>query len=123
MLQSITEMVSNNLQSIELLEREVKKYADMLEGILDSDSTYQLHTEQAKEANRIKSGTRQNIMKQPQAASLNTKLKDMKQQLKEAKNGLSDYLQEYRRLSGSDHFEDAQGNTLQIVFVAKLVRG
>lgn len=122
MLLSITEMINSDLESIERLETELKKYMEMLEDIFTNDSTYQEHSKQAKEAVQIKSKTKQQILKMPQAADLNSKVKDFKNQIKEMRTSMSEYLQEYARLSGSTDFEDGQGNMRKIVYVAKLVK-
>lgn len=122
MMVSIGEMINSNLASIQTLEESMKKYAEMLQSMFDNDPTYQEHTKQAKEAVRVKSQTKQQILKMPQAADLNSKVKDLKLQIKETRASLSEYLQEYARLSGSSSFEDSQGVVRKIVYVAKLVK-
>lgn len=121
-LLSITEMINSNLASIERLEKEARKYGEMLQGIFDNDPIYQEHTKLAKEAQRVKSATKQQLMKMPNAADLAGKVKSFREQIKEQRAGMSDYLQEYARLSGSTDFEDGEGNVRKIVYVAKLVK-
>lgn len=121
-LLSITEMINSSLASIERLEKEAKKYGEMLQGIFDNDPTYLEHTKLAKEAQRVKSTTKQQLMKMPNAADLAGKVKDFRDQIKELRVGMSDYLQEYAKLSGSTDFEDGEGNVRKIVYVARLVK-
>ncbi len=61
-------------------------------------------------------------MKMPNAADLAGKVKDFRDQIKELRAGMSDYLQEYAKLSGSTDFEDGEGNLRKIVYVARLVK-
>ena len=46
----------------------------------------------------------------------------MKSEQSELKTGLSDYLREYQRLSGSNEIEGEDGEVREIVYVAKLVK-
>ena len=61
-------------------------------------------------------------MKRPDVAALAGKLKSLKSEKKELQEGLSDYLREYQRLSGSNEIEGEDGEIRQIVYVAKLVK-
>lgn len=122
LLVRIEEMIKTHMSQIGELGEEATKYKDMLDDILTNDETYQEHDKAAKEATRIKANTRKEIMKRPDAADLSNKLKSLKSQQKELKDGLSDYLREYQRLSGSSEIEGENGELQQIVFVAKLVK-
>ncbi len=122
LLVKIEEMVKTHMFQIDELQEEAAKYKDMLDDILLNDETYQEHEKIAKEAARIRSNTRKEIMKRPDAADLNIKLKSVKSQQKELKQGLSDYLKEYQRLSGTNEIEGEDGELREIVFTAKLVK-
>lgn len=122
LLVKIEEMIKTHMAQIDELGEEASKYKDMLDDILLNDETYQEHEKAAKEAARIKSNTKKEIMKRPDAADLALKLKSVKSQQKELREGLSDYLREYQRLSGSNEIEGEDGELREIVFVAKLVK-
>lgn len=92
-----------------------------MDGILDNDSTYQEHSEAAKEAAKVKAATKQQILKQPQAADLAEKVRSIRSQIKENKASLSDYLREFQRMSGINEIEGSDGEIREIVFTAKLV--
>ncbi|MBI2337678.1 hypothetical protein HYU95_00685 [Candidatus Daviesbacteria bacterium] len=121
LLLKIEEMIKTHMAQIDELGEEGSKYKDMLDDILANDETYQEHEKLAKEAARIKSNTKKEIMKRPDAADLSNKLKAVKSQQKELKEGLSDYLREYQRLSGSNEIE-GDGEMRTIVYTAKLVK-
>lgn len=122
LLVRIEEMIKTHTSQINELQEEITKYRDMLNDILTNDETYQEQDKAAKEAARIKSNTRKEIMKRPDAADSANKLKALKSEQKELKMGLSDYLREYQRLSGSNEIEGEDGQLRQIVFVVKLVK-
>lgn len=122
LLTRIEEMIKTHLVQIDELQEEITKYRDMVNDIFVSDETYQEHDKLAKEAARIRSNTKKEIMKRPDVADLANKLKSLKSEQKELKDGLSDYLREYQRLSGSNQIEGEDGEVREIVFVAKLVK-
>ncbi|MBU1000668.1 hypothetical protein KKE78_04715 [Patescibacteria group bacterium] len=122
LLVKIEEMIKTHISQIEDLRVEATKHRDMLDDIFINNETYQEHDKVAKETARIKSNTKKEILKRPNVADLSCKLKSLKSQQKELKEGLSDYLREYQRLSGSNEIEGEDGETREIVFVAKLVK-
>lgn len=115
-------MIKNHITSIDKLQIETKNLSDMLNDIFNNDPTFKEHTEAAKEANKIKAATKQQILKQPQARDLNDKIKTLKSESKELQNSLSDYLQEYQRMSGVNEIETEDGQVREIVYIAKLIR-
>ncbi len=119
---SMEGMIKNHISAIDKLQEEYKKLKEMLDDIFASDATYQQHLEQAKEAIKIKNATKQQILKQPQAADLDSKIKSLRSQIKENQASLSDYLGEYQRLSGVNEIEGEDGQVREIVYTAKLVK-
>ncbi|MFH0936982.1 MAG: hypothetical protein V1808_01670 [Candidatus Daviesbacteria bacterium] len=115
-------MIKTLITSIDNLTEELGKHQDMLDDILNNDSTFKEHFEQAKQAAKIKSVTKQQILKQPQAADLANKVRTMRSEIKEQKASLSDYLREFQRMSGINEIEGEDGELRQIVYVAKLVK-
>lgn len=122
LLVRIEEMIKTHFSQIGDLQEEVSKHKEMLDSIFTNDETYQEHDKLAKEASRIKSNTKKEIMKRPDVATIADKLKVLKSEQKELKDGLSDYLREYQRLSGSNEIEGEDGEIREIVFTAKLVK-
>ena len=122
LLLKIEEMIKTHITQISELTEQITERKDMLEDIFKNDETFQAHDKAAKEAAKIRSGTKQQIMKKPQVADLAAKLKDLKMEKSELQDGLSDYLREYQRLSGSNEIEGEDGEVREIVYVAKLVR-
>ncbi len=115
-------MIKSHLSSIDRIQDEAKKKQEMLDDVFSNDATYKQHAERAKEAAKIKSQTKQQILKQPQVAELFEKVKSMKSELKELQGALSDYLREYQRISGVNTITDDNGEEREIVYIAKLIK-
>ncbi|MDO8618553.1 MAG: hypothetical protein Q7R49_01255 [Candidatus Daviesbacteria bacterium] len=118
----IEEMIKTHLTQIENLSEEATKHKEMIDDIFGNDPTYQEHDKLAKEAARVRSKTKSEIMKKPAVADLANKLRALKSEKTELQTGLSDYLREYQRLSGSNEIEGDDGEMREIVYVAKLVK-
>lgn len=121
-LLSLEEMIKSALPRLDKLKEDARLKKEMIEDALNNDSTYKEHTEKAKEANKIKNGTKQQLLKQPSLATLVNDVKELREEIKELQASLSDYLSEYGRLSGSNEIQDANGEVREIVYVAKLVK-
>ena len=122
LLTRIEEMIKTHLSQIDQLQEEITKHRDIVNDIVANDETFQEHDKIAREAARIRTNTKKEITKRPNVADLANKLKSLKSEQSELKTGLSDYLREYQRLSGSNQIEGEDGELREIVFVAKLVK-
>lgn len=115
-------MIKSHLASIDKLQTEAKSLKGMLDDIFVNDPTFQDHDKKAKEAAKLKSQTKAEILKRPQPAELNNKVKSLKSEIKELQVALSDYLQEYARMSGVNEIEGEDGEVREIVYEARLVK-
>ncbi len=114
-------MIKSLISSMDRLKDDMEINKGMLDSILDNDPTYKEHSDLAKEAAKVKSQTKREVLKQPQAAELAGKVQSLISQIKENKASLSDYLREYQRMSGVNEIEGEDGEVREIVFTAKLV--
>ncbi len=115
-------MIKNNNAQIIKMTEELSQAREMLKDAFDNDTTYKEHADAAKDANKVKAATRARIMKQPTVRAIADKVKTLASELKELKEGLSDYLREFNRISGITEIEGVDGELLEIVYVAKLVK-
>lgn len=122
LLIKIEEMIKTHISQIDTLAEDVKKHKEMMDDIFNNDEVFQEHDKVAKEAVRIRSKTKSEIMKRPDVADLANKLKALKSEKMELNEGLSDYLREYQRLSGLNEIEGEDGEVREIVYTAKLVK-
>ena len=119
---NLENMIKNNNSQVAKLSGELTEARQMLKDSFENDTTYREHADAAKEANKIKAATKAQIMKQPQVAELAAKVKTLTSEVKELKEALSDYLGEFNRLSGINEIEGEDGELMEIVYVAKLVK-
>lgn len=115
-------MIKSLMAALDEKGEEADKYKSALNDIFENDETYQEHSKLAKEAARVKSATKKQILKQPQAADLDNKVKTLTSEIKETQASLSDYLREFQRISGISEIEGQDGELREIVYTAKLVR-
>lgn len=115
-------LIKSHITRIDNLKIESKKHKEMFDDVLNNDETYKLHDKKAKEAAKTKSQTKFQIMKRPDVATLDKKVKQSKSEVKELEAALSDYLKEYERLSGSAEIQTDDGEVREIVYTAKLVK-
>ena len=119
---SLENLIRSNLTTIDTLQKQYREQKEMVDNVLENDQTYRQHLEQANEANKVKSGTKQQIMKRPDVLKIAEKMKDIKEEMKEVQATISDLLQEYQRISGSNTIEREDGQILEIVSTSKLVK-
>lgn len=122
MILNMEDLIRRHLGVLTKLDQEHNKQKEMLEDIFNSDETYKAHNEKVKEANKVKAQTKLEILKKPEAAALAAKVKDLKAQIKETQGVISEYLQEYQKLSGISEIEDEEGEIREIIYTAKLIK-
>ena len=119
---NLEELIKNYAGRIDQIKEDLKKQKQMLDDALEGDAVYQEHAEKAKEANKIKSATKQQILKQPALMEIAEKVKDLKFDISEHEAMLNDYLQQYQKLSGATQIDLGNGEFMEIVSVVRLVR-
>lgn len=121
-LESLQSMIKEGLVKVDRLGEELSKQKEMLDSALNNDETYKQHAEAAKAATKIKTATKGEILKRPENATLNAKVKELAAEIAEIKESQGSYLAEYIRLSGSNEIEMDDGQVLQIINQPRLVR-
>ena len=122
LLGNLESSIKEHIASIDTSKAELKKLKEMLSDMFANDPTYQEHDKAVKETTKIRVKTKSELLKQPEAAQLHNKIRELSSELKDLQNALSDYLREYQRLSGSNEIEGDDGEIREIVYVAKLVK-
>lgn len=121
-LESLESLIRENLVRVAKLSEELKQQKEMVDSVLENDETYKLHAEAAKQAAKTKSATKNEISKRSDVAHIVEKIKELVSEIKEIKESMSSYLQEYQRLSGVNEINDENGEPMQIVYTARLVK-
>ena len=120
-LYAIENLIKTHISHIESVKIELQKQAEMFNDILANDEKFKKANDEGKEIAKKKAEAKQDILKSPSNASLNQKIKDMRQELKELKGALSNYLQQYQKIADTDQIESEDGEVRQIVYSARLV--
>jgi hypothetical protein len=118
----LTGLINSHISQIDRLKIEAGKLKEMLDDIFQNDPTYIEHDKAVKEASKIRGATKKQILKTPQAADLSNKILDLRSQIKERNQELSDYLQDYAKTTGTNSFETEDGTVRQIIYTARLVK-
>lgn len=121
-LLSLESLIKSNITSTDKLRNEVKEQRQMLEDVFLNNATYQEHLKIAKEAAKVKSATRSQLMKQPSVMAIANKVKGISSDIKEHQAALSDYLQEYQRLTGASEIEGEDGELREIINSSKVIK-
>ena len=119
---TIENLIKTHISHIETVKTELGKQVEMMNDVLSNDAGYKEASDQGKEVNKKKAEAKQNVLKSPSNASLNQKIKDMRQELKELNGALSGYLQQYQKIADTDQIESEDGEVRQIVYSAHLVK-
>lgn len=118
---NLESLIRGHLASIDKLQLQSKELNETINNILANDPTYKEHSDKAKEATKVKSGTKSQIMKRPEVMQTVNKFNEARAELKDQQATLSDLLAEYQRSSGQDSIEMEDGRVKKIVFTARLV--
>ena len=121
-LESLESLIRENLAKISKLSKELNLQKEMLDSVLQNDETYKQHEETAKAAQKVKTATKKEILKRSDVARVDEKVRNLATEIKEARESLNSYLPEYQRLSGTNEINDENGEPMEIVYVAKLVK-
>ncbi|MBI2032900.1 MAG: hypothetical protein HYT10_00305 [Candidatus Levybacteria bacterium] len=121
-LLSLEEMVKTTIGSLEKAATELREQKQMFADTFLNDPVFREQEQKVKEANKVKQGTKQEIIKQPQVLRIAEKIKSLSGELREKKASLSDYLLEYQRLTGAHEIEGPNGQLLEIINDAKVIK-
>lgn len=114
------EIVRRRILLIEQAQKELKKLKEMYNDIFANDASYNEADKVVKEAMKKRKDVQAQLAKQPAAQQTLGKIKDLKDQLKDNQESLSQELMEYYKTSGVTEIEDAQGNVQEFQIVVKL---
>ncbi|MCL5003680.1 MAG: hypothetical protein M1352_00210 [Patescibacteria group bacterium] len=119
-LTAVIKIIKNQMAALDRAQKELGNHKEMVEDTLENNPHYREASQEAKEASKIKSDVKRQILDDAKLSPTVAKIKELTAYLKETRASLSDYLVEYQRLSGSNQIEGDDGETAEIVYVAKL---
>lgn len=121
-LLNLEELIKNHIESTDKLKEEIKKVREMFEDSFINNPTYNEATIKLKDVAKGRNSIKQQLSKQPSVAVIAQKIKDLRFDLGEQQKTLSDLLQDYHEQTGATQIEARNGQIMEIVSTAKLVR-
>lgn len=122
LISNLESLINAKIASIDETQKKMNELKEMLDSIFENESTYQQHSKDAKEAIKIKTNTKKEILKRPDVAQVTAKFNDAKSIFRDLKEDLSSLLQEYAQTTGRTQFELPAGSINEIVYNARLVK-
>lgn len=114
------EVVRRRLTILEKARVEMKKLKDMQNDYFANSEPYVEADKVVKDAMKKKKDVTAQLSKHPAAVELNGKLKDLKEQIKENEETLSQELMEYYKTAGVMEIETENGDVQEFTIVVKL---
>ena len=115
-------LIINYITKIDKHKEILGEKKEMLESNLENDPSYQEAAKLAKEASKKKQEEKARIIRQPEVERIYSDVKDGNTQLRTMKDSLSNHLQNYGKVSGTNQFEDEEGQVREIVYTARVVK-
>ncbi|MFA6981990.1 MAG: hypothetical protein WC243_03140 [Patescibacteria group bacterium] len=115
------EMIIKRLEIIADLKRDLNSLKENYDDALDNNPVYQ---EVQEEEQKLKSETRvkkEKVLETPTYKAMSDKLKDIRREIKEHGEVLSQDLVDYYKESGETEIEDNEGNKKRLKFSVTLV--
>lgn len=119
---NVENLINSYNLKLDSIVRELQEQKSMLQSVLDNDTEYSQLAQEADKVSKTKSMARQKVLKQSNVVSIIEKTKDLKNELREVKIAMSDYLTQYITLSGSRQIEAPDGTLMDIVYSARLIK-
>jgi vacuolar-type H+-ATPase subunit I/STV1 len=119
---NVENLINSYNLKLDSLTRDLHQQKSMLQSILDNDSEYSQLAQEADKISKTKSVARQKSLRQSNAITIIDKTKEIKNELREVKIAMSDYLTQYITLSGSRQIEAPDGTLMDIIYSARLIK-
>ncbi len=121
-IMSLENMINGYMVDLKKLQDTLKDQSGMLKGTYENDAEYAGVVEKAKDVQKMKQTIKERLMKDPSVSLLEAKVNDLKQEVKDVRQALSDYLQQYYQESGLTQITGADGEVHDIVATVRLVK-
>lgn len=113
-------MIKRLLGDIEKFRSDIKEQKDMFDSTFENDAVYAEKLKKESEIKKEKETARQTLLKTSSALAADSKLKELKEELKDTQKSLEGLLKEYQILSGSNQITRDDGAIYEIVTTYKI---
>lgn len=115
-------LIQGHLSDLQTHQKSLKEQSAMLRDAFENDASYAEVSQKAREIQKQKKAIKDKIMEEPAVSAQNDKVIELKSQVKETQQALSDYLTQYFEESGLRQITGTDGETHEIVTMVKLVK-
>jgi len=115
-------LINGNILDLEQLQSSLKEQNAMLKDAFENDAEYSEVSKKAQEVQKLKKAVKDRIIKDPGVALLNEKVTDLRSEVKETQQALSDYLTQYYQESGMRQITGTDGEVREMVTSVRLVK-
>lgn len=119
---NLEQMIKNHLADISKIREKLKTQKDMFKSSFESDKQFSEVDVEHKAVARKKTEAKQRITRTDAVSAVATVIKTLQDELKDAQQALSDYLNQYVVQTQATEFMGPDGELHQIVRTAKLVK-
>jgi hypothetical protein len=119
---TIENLIKKYIVDIEKVQQQLKTQKEMFDASFENDAAYAEADEKVKEVTKTKNASKQKLMKNPSITMIFDRMKELKQELKDMREDLSDYLQQYYKLANTTQIIDDNGEIREIIVSTKLVK-
>ena len=118
----LTTIINRYEGDMKKMRDNLKIQSGMLRDAVEGDATFHDLDVQSKDVQKKKSEIKQRVMKTPAMEAVVAKIDEYRGEMKDAKEMLSGYLEEYQRVAGTNIIEGENGEIKEIVPQYRLVK-
>jgi len=121
-IMSLENMINGYILDLDKLQKDFKEQSAMLKDTFENDADFAAASEKVRDVQKLKAEIKDKLCQDPSVALLDAKVTDLKSEVKDVRQALSDYLQQYYRESGLTEITGADGEVREIVATVRLVK-
>ena len=118
----LTALINRYESDMKKMKDNLKIQSGMLRDAVEGDAAYHELDVQSKDLQKKKTEIKQKVVKTPAMEAVLAKVEEYKSELKDAKDMLSGYLEEYQRVAGTNIIEGENGEIKEIIPQYRLVK-
>jgi len=118
----LTTIINRYEGDMKKMRDNLKIQSGMLRDAVEGDAAYHELDIQSKDLQKKKNEIKQKVVKTPAMEAVVTKVEEYKSEMKDAREMLSGYLEEYQRVAGTNIIEGENGEIKEIVPQYRLVK-
>lgn len=121
-LLTLEDLIKGYLADIAAIKEKMKAHKEVLQSSIEQDKDYSIVAEKQQAVKKEVATVKEKLVKTPAVTNAQMKVKELQTDLKDAQHSLSDYLNQYIALTQSSEFIGPDGEVMQIVRSARLVK-